>query len=313
MENLNEIKKRIRSVNQIGELTRAMQLVSAAKMRKSRAQHDLVYPFFSLCAESMLEIQRCTQDIDNPFFHLREKKPGETWKIGYFVLTGDQGLAGAYNNNVVRIAEEHIQTKVLENTKKGIRTDYTLYVFGGLGADKLIRDGYNVDPEFSFPISEPTYYQARSVANIIRRKYLDGEFDLVYVIYTKMESAINMKPQISRVVPVNTKALKSILPEGLDDAGIALEAGSELDYHPNANAVFAFLIDTYLNAMLYGAMVDAYASEQTARMTAMDNATKNADDMMKELTLKSNQARQAKITNELIEIVNGANQVTNDQ
>jgi F-type H+-transporting ATPase subunit gamma len=309
MERPVDIKKRIRSVNDIRQLTRAMQLVSAAKMRRSKLQHDLVYPFFSLCAESMLEIQRSSEGINNPFFNLREKKEGQTWRIGYFVLTGDQGLAGAYNNNVVKTTEEHVREKILENENKGLQTEYTLYVFGSVGRDKLINEGYRVDPDFSFPITEPTYYEAREVANIIRRKYIAKEFDLVYLIYTKMESAISMKPIISRVVPVNTKGLESFLPAGLTDAGIALEKGSVIDYEPNANAVFSFLIDTYLNAILYGALVEAYSSEQTARMTAMDHATKNADDMLKELRLKGNLARQSGITTELTEIINGAETV----
>jgi len=309
MEQLFDIKKRIRSVDQIGQLTRAMQLVSAAKMRKSKAQLAQVLPFFSLCAESMLEIQRSNRDIDNPYFRLRKKKLGETWKIGYFILTGDQGLAGAYNHNVIRISEDHIRGKILDNVNKGLKTEYTLYVFGNVGREKLARDGYFVDKEFSFPISEPTYYEARAVADTIRHKYMAGEFDLVYLVYTKMESSINMKPIITRVVPVNTDALVAILPNGTNDAGMALEKGAVLTYHPNPEDVFSFLIDTYLNAMLYGALVEAYASEQTARMMAMDNATQSADDMLKDLTLKSNQARQSKITTELIELVNGANQV----
>jgi F-type H+-transporting ATPase subunit gamma len=210
---------------------------------------------------------------------------------------------------VIRISEDHIRGKILDNVNKGLKTEYTLYVFGNVGREKLTRDGYIVDQEFSFPISEPTYYEARNVADIIRNKYMAGDFDLVYLVYTKMESAINMNPIITRVVPVNTDALVAILPNGTSDAGMALEQGAQLTYHPNADDVFAFLIDTYLNAMLYGALVEAYASEQTARMTAMDNATQNADDMLKELTLKSNQARQARITTELIEIVNGANQI----
>jgi len=309
MEQLYDIKKRIRSITEIQQMTRAMKLVSAAKMRRSKAQLDQVFPFFSLCAESMIEIQRGNKDIDNPYFQLRKKRQGETWKIGYFILTGDQGLAGAYNHNVVRIAEEHIRGKVLDNINKNLKTETTLYVFGSVGREKLERDGHPVDKEFSFPIAEPTYYEARNVADIIRKKYMDGEFDLVYLIYTKMDSVVNMKPIIQRVVPVNTDALMSILPAGMKDAGMAIEKGAALTYHPNADDVFSFLIDTYLNAMLYGALVEAYASEQTARMTAMDNATKNADDMLLDLTLKSNRARQARITNELIEIVNGANQI----
>ena len=309
MESLNDIKKRIKSVNDISQLTHAMQLVSASKMRRSKLQHELVTPFFTICAESMMELYHSAGDIDNPYLTLRERQAGETWKIGYFVLTGDQGMAGAYNNNVVKITEEHIQQKILENAKKNVKTEYKLYVFGQMGSDKLMRDGYNVDPEFSFPISQPTFYQARNVANIIRAKYLNGEFDLVYLIYTRQESAIKMKPVISRVVPINTNSLQTLLQPGLEDAGRAVEEGSTVDYHPDANSVFAFLIDTYLNAILYGAMVEAFACEQTARMTAMDNANKNADEMMKELTMKSNRARQARITNELNEIVNGANQV----
>jgi len=310
MESLNEIKKRIKSVNDISQLTRAMQLVSAAKMRKSKVQHEMVKPFFTICAESMMEVYKnAGEDIDNPYLNVHEKQAGETWKIGYFILTGDQGLAGAYNNNIVKITEDHIQSKILENAKKNIRTEYKLYVFGQMGSDKLSRDGYIVDPEFSFPISEPTYYQARNVANIIRAKYLGGEFDLVYLIYTRMESAITMKPVISRVVPIDSRSFESILPSGVEDAGIAKEGEGNLDYHPNASAVFSFLIDTYLNSVLYGAMVEAFACEQTARMTAMDNANSNADEMMKKLTMQSNRARQARITNELNEIVNGANQV----
>lgn len=304
-----DIKKRLRSVNDIRQLTRAMELVSAAKMRRSKLQHDLVYPFFSLCAESMLEIQRYSAEIDNAFFRLREKKEGQTWRIGYFILTGDQGLAGAYNNNVVRTTEEHIREKILDNEAKGLQTDYTLYVFGNIGRDKLISDGYRVDPDFSFPITEPTYYEAREVANIIRRKYSAGEFDLVYLIYTKTDSAISMKPIISRVVPVNTKGLSAFLPEGLTDAGIALEKGAVIEYEPDANAVFSFLIDTYLNAVIYGALVEAYSSEQTARMTAMDHATQNADEMLKQLRLRGNRARQSLITTELTEMINGARSV----
>ena len=131
----------------------------------------------------------------------------------------------------------------------------------------------------------------------------------MYLIYTKMESAISMKPVITRLVPIDTKSLKDSFASGAEDAGIALEVGSTMDYYPNANAVFSFLIDTGLNAVMYGAMVEAFACEQTARMQAMDNANRNADEMMKKLTIESNRARQARITNELNEIVNGASQV----
>ena len=311
MKQLFEIKKRIKSVNDIGQMTKAMQLVSSAKMRKSRALLDQVLPFFSICAEGMVELRKHNHEINNPYFQFRKKKKGEPWKIGYFILTGDQGLAGAYNHNVIRMAEDHIHMKKQENEEHGYNAEITLYVFGSVGKEKLVRDGYPIDVDFSFPISDPTYYQARNVADIIREKYISGELDSVYLIYTKIESAIKMKPIVTRVVPVNESALHELFTQNhVEDAGMATRGG-ELSYHPNAVAVFSYLIDTYLNAMMYGAMVEAYASEQTARMTAMDNATQNAGEMLEQLTLMSNQARQAKITNELIEIVNGAEQVKN--
>ena len=311
MENFNAIKKRMKSVNGISQMTNAMQLVSSAKMRRSLILHESMYPFFSLCAESMQEIRNNTSEIDNPFFRLNQKKEGDTWKIGYFVLSGDQGLAGAYNNNMVKITEEHIQRKILENTRKNLSTEYELNVFGKLAREKLLRSGYNVNPEFSFPISEPTFYQARSVSAIMRHKFLNNEYDLIYLLYTKMESSIKMVPVAVRLLPVDVKAMSQILPDNLDNAGMAMSKGTEIEYMPNPNSVFDYLIDTYTNAIVYGAMVEAYASEQTARLTAMQNATENADEMMKHLELLSNRARQARITTELTEIVNGAEQANN--
>ena len=311
MENFNAIKKRMKSVNDISQMTNAMQLVSSAKMRRSQILHEAMFPFFSLCAESMQEIRNHTSDIHNPFFEINQKKEGETWKIGYYVLSGDQGLAGAYNNNMVKITEDHIQSKIFENTRKNISTDYELNVFGKLAREKLLHNGYNVNPEFSYPISEPDFYDARNVSAIMRQKFLDNDYDLIYLLYTKMESSIKMVPVAIRLLPVDMKAVSQVLPENLQDAGMALSSGTEIEYMPDANSVFNYLVDTYTNAIVYGAMVEAYASEQTARLTAMQNATDNAGEMMKHLELLANRARQAKITTELTEIVNGAEQVNN--
>ncbi len=308
MESFSEIKKRMKSVNDISQMTNAMKLVSSAKMRRSQLLHDNMYPFFLFCVESMQEMIRKNEHLDNPFFVLEQKKEGETWKIGYYVLSGDQGLAGAYNNNMVRITEDHVRAKILENTQKGVSTSYELNVFGRLAREKLIKNGYNVNSSFSFPISEPTYFDARQVSAIMRHRFLTDDFDLVYLLYTRMDSPVKMEPVALRLLPVDTKSISRVLPDRLDDAGIATLSGSDLEYFPNSDAVFDYLIDSYTNAMVYGAMVDAFASEQTARLTAMENATDNAEEMMKKLELLSNRARQAKITTELTEIVNGAQQ-----
>ena len=311
MDNLNAIKKRIKSVNDISQMTSAMQLVSSAKMRRSVQLKQSMYPFWVRCAESMQEIRQSAGVINNPFYELKQKTEGETWKIGYFVLSGEQGLAGAYNNNMVKMAEEHVHQKILENVKKNISTEYKLYVLGSPAREKLIHNGYNVDRDFSFPIAEPTFYQARNLSVMIKQRFLNHEFDLVYLLYTRNKPGKGIVPVAVRILPVDIKAANNIVAEGVDVTSQEQKEGEPIEYFPDAGAVFDYLIDTYLNAVLFGAMVDAYQSEQMARLTAMQNATDNAEEMMKKLKLMNNRARQAKITTELTEIVNGAEQVQN--
>jgi F-type H+-transporting ATPase subunit gamma len=305
MEQLSDIKKRIKSVTDIKQMTRAMQLISAVKMRRARSQLDKTMPFFAMCAESMIELRDAGVVIENRFFQLREKKRGETWKIGYFIMTGDQGLAGAYNLNVLSTAEKHIHSKMVDNVRKGLMTTAKLYVLGSIGKERLIRDGFDVIEDFHYPISEPTYYRARDISDYIYDLYETGTLDLVYMIYTRIESAISMKPMVTRILPVNPSALEQLVPAEYSEKK-ALRSGGLTEYSPSADEVMNYLINTYLNGMVYGILTEAYASEQTARMTAMDNATDNATDMLQKLTLLNNQARQARITNELTEIVSGA-------
>ena len=305
MEQLSELKKHINSITDIKQMTRAMQLISAVKMRRARSQLDKTMPFFASCAETMVELRDAGLSATNPFFQLRTKKLGETWKIGYFILTGEQGLAGAYNMNVISTAENHIRFKTVDNIRKGLKTVTKLFVAGQIGKDRLIHEGFDVVEDFKYPISEPTYYRAREISDFIHDLYETEQLDLIYFIYTQMESAISMKPVVTRILPVNPGGLEKIIPEKYRlEHGLA--SGGGIDYLPSADDVLNYLINTYLNGMVYGALTEAYASEQTARMTAMDSATENADEMLHKLTLQSNQARQARITNELSEIVGGA-------
>ncbi len=301
----SEIKKRIRSVGDIRQMTHAMHLISAVKMRRARQQLEKTMPFFALCAETMIEMQESGMLLDNRYMTLRQKKPGETWKIGYFILTGDQGLAGAYNLNVLATTEKHIQEKMIDNVRKNLNTSVELYVAGRIGRERLIRAGFNVVPDFKYPINEPTYYRARDISEYIQDLYENGTLDLVYFIYTRIESAITMKPMVTRILPVNTDVLAQMIPE--EHRGPrGIDAGAEILYDPSAEEVMEYLTDTYMNGMVYGALTEAFASEQTARMTAMDSATENADEMLEQLRLRGNQVRQNQITNELSEIVGGA-------
>ena len=309
MEQLSDLKKHINSITEIKQMTRAMQLISAVKMRRARTQLEKSIPFFALCAETMVELRDAGATFNNTFFQLRPKKPGETWKIGYFILTGDQGLAGAYNMNVLTTTEKHIRSKMIDNVRKGLNTTAKLYVAGSIGKERLIREGFDVVEDFQYPINEPTYYRARDISDFIHDLYETETLDLVYFIYTRIESAISMKPVVTRILPVNPDVLETIVPQEYR-AHRGLEAGSSVEYAPSSDDVIQYLINTYLNGMVYGALTEAFASEQTARMTAMDNATENADEMLGKLTLKNNQARQARITSELSEIVGGAEVLT---
>ncbi len=309
METLNDVRKRIKSVEGIAQMTGAMQLVSAAKKRRSIAMLDNTNPFVKHCLDTMSDVRFSQNAINNPFFTLGQKEAGQTWKIAYFVLSGDQGLAGAYNNNIVKACEEHVRKKILENSHKGITTDYKMYVFGKIAKERLLHLGYSVDTGYSHPIVEPQYFHAQGVVSNIKQKILIENYDLVYLVYTQLESALNMKVNVIRLAPIDFKSidLMKTFYDEIDSSG----EKKEITYYPDVNEVFGFLVDSYLNAMVYGAMTQSYACEQTARFAAMDNATNSAEDMMKDLQLKFNRARQAKITNELTEIINGANQVNN--
>lgn len=304
MAQITDLKKRINSVSEIRQMTRAMQLISAVKMRRARGLLEKVMPFFALCAETMVELRDAGVILDDKFFTVNQKKKGETWRISYFILTGDQGLAGAYNLNVLATTENHIRGKIIDNTRKGLKTDVKLYVAGSIGRERLIKAGFDVDENFQYPISEPTYYRARDISDFIYGMYAKNEVDLVYFIYTHIQSAVVMEPRVTRILPVNADVLETLVPPQFKQRSIA--DASTILYEPSAHEVMNYLIDTYLNAMVYGMLSEAYASEQTARMMAMDHATDNADEMLGKLRLQRNQARQARITNELSEIVGGA-------
>lgn len=304
MAQITDLKKRINSVADIRQMTRAMQLISAVKMRRARSQLEKIMPFFALCAETMVELRDAGVVLDDHFFTVRQKQKGETWKIGYFILTGDQGLAGAYNLNVLATTENHIRGKIVDNSRKGLKTEIKLYVAGSIGRERLVRAGFAVDENFQYPISEPTYYRARDISDFIYSLYDKGQLDLVYFIYTHIQSAVTMEPRVTRVLPVNADVLETLIPPEFQKKSIS--DASKILYEPSARDVMNYLLDTYLNAMVYGVLSEAYASEQTARMLAMDHATDNADEMLGKLRLQRNQARQARITGELSEIIGGA-------
>ncbi len=309
MELNYDVKTRVHSISEIKKMTNAMYLVSAVKTKNARAQLSRTLPFFDLCRATMAEIYIQTPEVRHPFFNRHRKKKGEPWVVGYYILTGDRGLAGAYNLNVVKTAEETIHRHMIDYARRGIRAVPKLFIAGKTEREYLVRAGFDVVDNFRYPIDSPTFHMAKDISVYIHDLYDSQKIDEVYAIYTRIKSAVDIKPVAVRMIPISSEDLL----DGVDlDAYMKMlpdPSTINIEFVPSREEVMDYLARTYLSGMVYGAMAEAFASEQTARMTAMKNATDNGEDMLEALTLLSNRIRQSTITNEIIEIINGANSI----
>lgn len=299
MASMREIKLRIKSIKETRQITKAMKLISASKLKKARQQLERTMPYFIKVKTTIADILMHSSSIkniftgntENTFFDIRADKADK--KTGIIILTGDKGLAGGYNHNVLKLAEDLI--KESENP--------LLFVAGHIGRNYFFRKHSNVYADFDYPVQNPTVYRAREIADIVLDLFKRDELDEVYMVYTEMVSAIKLVPRKIKLLPLNLAALKEDI--GFDE-NIQLKIDDMINYEPSPKAVFDVLIPKYVKGIVYGAFVEAFTSEQSARMTAMDNATANADDMLHALNLYYNRARQAAITQEISEIVGGA-------
>lgn len=271
-----DIKNRIRSMESTRQITKAMEMVAASKLRHAQAQVLSSRPYFELLYATIHEIVASTEDFSSPYLSRQS-----TGKALYVVIAGDRGLAGGYNSNILKLVMEQLpgkQATVLPIGKKAV--DYFR--------------GKNV-PLFTENYAEATKLSMGdcfSVAKLLCKSYLSGEFDEVYVAYTDYHSVLSQTPNLLPLLPLKREAVSG--------------KAAEILYEPSAEEVFNRIVPEYLGGVLYGAVCESRASEQAARRTAMDAATQNADDMIADLRLKFNQARQAAITQEITEIVAGA-------
>ncbi|MDR1193503.1 MAG: ATP synthase F1 subunit gamma [Peptococcaceae bacterium] len=289
MSNLHEIQDRINSVKSTRKITRAMYLIAASKSQKAKAQLASTLPYFLEVASTLSEILAASAFIDTHFLAGREKR-GASEKGGlYVVFGGDKGMAGGYNQRVIALMRERVD-----------KASATVLAAGMTGKVRLSREGYRVDPDFFYPIMNPSIYRSRSIAGLVAERYLTGQYKEVGLIYTSVVSPIKQTPVFARLLPLHPEEFAEI-------GGVRPEAAKYniIKYEPSAREVFDHLVPHYLNGIIYSALVEAYVSEQLARIYAMDNATKSADDMMASLALRFNRARQAKITQEISEIVGG--------
>ena len=274
-----EIKNRIRSMESTKQITKAMEMVAASKLRRAQAQVVSSRPYFEILFSTINEIVDSNRDFSSPYLCKREVK-----KTAYIVIAGDRGLAGGYNNNVFKMVMSEIKDKdvqVLPIGKKAV--DYFR--------------SHNV------PVLTTNYATAEdvsigdcfSVAKNLCKRYLSGEFDEIHVAYTNFVSVLSQTPSTLRLLPLLRH-----------ETGKEGTMQSDMLYEPDATEVFEAIIPEYLGGVLYGALCESRASEQAARRTAMDSASQNADEMIADLSLQFNRARQAAITQEITEIVAGS-------
>jgi len=292
MAGMREIKLRIKSITETQQITNAMKLISAVKLKKAKQQLDQTRPYFTKVENTISEILAHSEGVEIANKYFREVKNREKRTTGFIILTGDKGMAGGYNHNIIKLSEDMIKD-----------SEYpVLFVAGYMGKSYFQKKNYALYEDFDCPVQNPTVRRAKDLTKIILEKFLSHELDEVYLAYTGMASSIKLVPQAIRLLPLNLDVLKGDL--GLTDE--MLQINRSMNYEPSPEAVFDIMMPKYIKGVIYGAFVEAFTSEQSARMTAMDNATTNADEMLQKLKLSYNRARQAAITQEISEIVGGA-------
>jgi F-type H+-transporting ATPase subunit gamma len=293
---MREIRERIASIQQILKITNAMYLMSSSKLKKARKAHDDTRPYFDKLQETIEDILEHIPHTRQKYFDRREYIPEEKRKKGFIVITADKGLCGSYNHNVIKLAEKEL-AKAFEN-------NCYIFVLGQVGRRYFMRrnnevDHSTLDGEFLYTTQNPTLYRAREIAEIVLDRFEKKELDEVYLIYTDMVGN-EFVPKVVRLLPFERKHF------GVDKKDGVLKKLPKASFVPSPEKVMQYLIPNYAKGLIYGAMVEAFCCEQQARMTAMDAASTSARDMIKELSLMYNRARQAAITQEISEVAGGA-------
>ena len=290
MPNLRDVRGRMRAISQTLQVTKAMKLISTSKLRRARRTLGESHPFFERIRQSMAELSQDAGRVESDFLDLREKN--QTRRTGVIVVTSDRGLAGGYNASVARFTEEFCSS--LPNP--------FLILVGAVGQRYFMRSPYPVLENFSFHSQLPQVPDAKEIADFLISQFLWGMFDDVHVVYTRMRSSVLLVPESIRALPIDSSKLNGPASPFQTEGKRAIG----FEYIPSAGAVFDALVPLYIKGIVYGALVESYASEQSARISAMDVASRNAEGMMQSLKLAYNRARQSVITQEVSEIVAGA-------
>lgn len=284
MASMRDIKRRKGSVQSTQQITKAMKLVSTVKLQRSKGRAERSKTYFSCMYDTVASMLSKAGNIDHPY--LRAASEG---KKGIIVITGNRGLAGGYNSNIV---------KLVKNGEFD-REKTVVYAIGSKGRDMLKKLGYDIREDYSEMIDEPAYIDAMTISNRVLDDFSSGEIGEIYIAYTGFKNTVTHIPTLLKLLPIK-----------IEDERDKEENKAVLEFEPETEEAVDLIIPKYITSLIYGAMLESAASENGARMQAMDNATSNAEDMISQLSLLYNRARQSSITQELTEIIAGAEAIS---
>ena len=288
MASMRDIKRRKNSVQSTQQITKAMKLVSTVKLQRAKGAAEKSKTYFNSMFSTVSSILEKSSNINHPYL-----VAGDSDKKAVIVVTSNRGLAGGYNTNV---------TKLVTNDEKFTVDNTVIYAIGKKGKDTLSRKGFSIAEDYCEVINAPLYSDAMDICNTVLNAFKAGEIGEIYLAYTVFKNTVSQVPTMIKLLPVDLDAAKGV--KEIDDQDSSAKA--IMNFEPEEEEALDLIIPKYITSLIYGAMIEAVASENGARMQAMDNATSNAEEMIQDLELGYNRARQAHITQELTEIIGGA-------
>ncbi len=284
MASMRSIKRRKGSIQSTQQITKAMKLVSTVKLQRAKGRAEKSKSYFECMYATVKSVLAKSGNIEHPYL-----KSGSSKKKAVIVITSNRGLAGGYNSNVIKLI-----------TKGDFhKEDVVVYAIGSKGRDYLARHGYQIGGDYSDVIEEPIYADAMRISDDLLKAFAEGEIGEIYLAYTAFKNTVSHIPTLLKLLPVDTDGIEDV------DGDKAL-----MNFEQDEGEALNMLIPKYITSLIYGGMVEAVASENGARMQAMDSATSNAEEMIEKLSLQYNRARQGSITQELTEIIAGAEAIS---
>lgn len=287
MASMRDIKRRKGSIQSTQQITKAMKLVSTVKLQRAKQRAEQSKAYFNCMYETVNSMLAKTGNLNHPYL-----KEGASDKKAVIVITSNRGLAGGYNSNIVKLITNG-------DFKK---EDLVIYAIGKKGKDSLHRYGYEIAEDYSDVIEEPSYMDAMAISRTLLDSFAAGEIGEIYLAYTGFKNTVVHEPKLLKLLPV----------EPAESGENTQETGSKamMNFEPEDDEALDLIIPKYVTSLIYGGLVESVASENGARMQAMDSATSNAEEMIDHLSLMYNRARQGSITQELTEIIAGANAIS---